>query len=74
MSQAEVPVMTDIERVEAKVDLLLDKHDALIEAVNGLGTNMQWVIDNAKNVFQMFSNPQFMAQLPTMMGGNPSGE
>lgn len=74
MSQAETPAITDIDRLILAQEETQAKVEALIEAVNGLGANIQWVIDNAKGIFQMFSSPQFMAQLPHMMGGNTDGE
>jgi hypothetical protein len=70
MSAPETPAITDIDRLILAQEQTQAKLEALTEAVNGLGLNVQWVIDNAKGIFQMFSNPQFMAQLPQMMGGN----
>jgi hypothetical protein len=73
VSLPEAPATTDIERVLQNQDLILAKLGELTLAVNGLGANQQWLIDNVKGIFQMFSNPQFMAQLPQMMGGMGHG-
>lgn len=72
MSLPEAPAKTDIQLLNEKVDAQGERQEKLIEAVNGLGTNVQWIIDNVQGIFQMFSNPQFLAQLPNMMGGTPS--
>lgn len=74
MSAPETPVMTDIDRLILAQEQTQAELREVKEALNGLGANMQWVIDNAKGIFQMFSSPTFMAQLPHMMGGNPNGE
>lgn len=73
MSAPESPVTTEAQQILAKMEYLLQRQDALIDAINGLGQNVQWIIDNVQGIFQMFSNPQFMAQLPQMMGGMNSG-
>lgn len=74
MSYPETPVPTDIERLITAQEETQAKVQTLTEAVNGLGANVQWIIDNVQGIFQMFQNPQFLAQLPGMMaGGNPNG-
>jgi hypothetical protein len=73
LSIPEAPATTDIERVLANQERILERQEALITAVNSLGVNVQWIIDNVQGVFQMFSNPQFLAQLPQMMGGGGNG-
>lgn len=76
MSFPEAPDETDIKRLFAQQAATDQRIDVLIDAVNGLGVNLQWLIDNAKGIFQMFSNPQFIAQmsggLGGMFGGAPS--
>jgi hypothetical protein len=74
VSAPEAPATTDIEQVLANQALILEKMTAQTAAINSLGANVQWIIENVQGVFQMFSNPQFMAQLPQMMGGMSSGE
>jgi hypothetical protein len=66
VSFPDTPAETDVEKLVRLQEENSARLDALTEAVNGLGQNMQWVIDNAKGVFEMFSNPAFMSQ---MMGG-----
>jgi hypothetical protein len=69
VSAPEVPVETEAAQILDRQQQTLDAVNKLIEAVNGLGANVQWIIDNVQGIFQMFSNPAFMAQLPQMMGG-----
>lgn len=73
MSAPDVPVETEAQQILSKQQEVLDAIGQLTTAVNGLGANVQWIIDNVQGIFQMFSNPAFMAQLPQMMGGIQSG-
>lgn len=73
MSAPEAPATTDIQQVLLNQEMILAQQTAMIGAINSLGQNVQWIIDNVQGVFQMFSNPQFMAQLPNVMGGMASG-
>lgn len=50
----------------AAVNARLDGHAA---AINGIGENIQWLVDNVKGIFQMFSNPMFMQQMMSSMSG-----
>jgi len=74
VSIPEAPATTDIQRVLQNQELILAKQAEQTAAINSMGANVQWIIDNVQGIFQMFSNPQFMAQLPQMMGGMASGE
>lgn len=73
MSAPEAPAQTDIERLLASNAEVVRVVQAQTDAINGLGANVQWMIDNVKGIFEMFSNPAFMSMLPGMMGGVPSG-
>jgi hypothetical protein len=74
VSLPEAPAQTDIERVLANQQLILERLDRYAEALNGLGQNVQWMVENVQGIFQMFSNPAFLAQLPQMFqGGQPDG-
>lgn len=73
MSAPETPIETEWQIMLAKQDQILQQQAALIDALNGLGANVQWIIDNVQGIFQMFANPAFMAQLPGMMGGMAGG-
>lgn len=73
MSAPEVPATTDIERLIAAQEKVAEALNAQTAAINGLGQNVQWVIDRAQGIFEMFSNPAFMSMLPQMMGGMPDG-
>lgn len=78
MGFSDIPAETDPERILSALDLLDEKFDrqnarldSHAEAINGIGMNIQWLVDNAKHLFEMFGNPQFMKMLPQMM--NPAG-
>jgi hypothetical protein len=43
-----------------QLDLRLDSHAM---AINSIGENVQWLVDNVKGIFQMFSNPAVMSQV-----------
>lgn len=73
MSAPEAPAVTDIQKVLQNQELILEKLSAHATAINALGANVQWVVDNAGNIFQMFQNPAFMANLPSVMGGMIGG-
>lgn len=73
MSAPEIPVQTEAAQILQSQQALQERVEQLITAVNGLGANVQWIIDNVQGIFQMFSSPQFMAQLPKMMGGVSDG-
>lgn len=69
MVNAEYPTQTEAKEILAKLDALEKRVGELADALNSLGVNVQWVIDNAKSVFQMFQSPQFMQMIPGIMGG-----
>lgn len=74
MSLPEAPVLTDIERLILAQEETQKRLDIQTQAINGLGQNVQWIIDNVQGIFQMFQNPAFMANIPSMMmGGMNSG-
>lgn len=73
MSQPETPVMTDIDRLILAQEETQRRLDVQTEALNNLGANVQWIIDNAKGIFEMFSNPAFMGQMMGQMGGMGDG-
>lgn len=72
MSAPEAPAQTDIERLIAVHEETQRVVKAQTDAINTLGANVQWIIDNVKGIFEMFSNPAFMSMLPGMMGGVPN--
>lgn len=73
MSAPETPVTTEAVQILELQKAQAERMDQLIAAINGLGQNVQWIIDNVQGIFQVFQSPQFMAQLPAMMGGMQSG-
>jgi hypothetical protein len=78
MSYAETPVKTEIQQLLEQQAELIARQDRLVEAVNSTGEKVQWVIDRAQGIFEMFASPQMMAMLPSMMNGAmgafPAGE
>lgn len=78
MSYAETPAMTDAEFLKKEIvrlnDLIEDRKDreqALVDAVNNMGKNLQWIVENVQGIFQMFSDPGVINNMMTsMMGGN----
>lgn len=73
MSAPETPVQTEAAQILELQRQTLTKLDELIQALNGLGGNVQWIIDNVSGIFQMFANPNFMGQISGMMGGMAGG-
>jgi hypothetical protein len=71
MSFAEPAAATDAERILQAIETMSERQDNFADAINGLGANMQWIVDNVKNLFEMIGNPKFMSMLPNMM--NPEG-
>jgi hypothetical protein len=68
MSFTDTPIPTEAEQILAKLDQVNDRLAQLTEAYNGLGENQQWLVDNVKGIFQMFSSPQFMGQMMGALG------
>ena len=58
----EVPAQTEAKQI-------LEKLDKQTEAINAMGANIQWIVENVQGIFQMFGSPQMMAMLPQMMNG-----
>lgn len=81
MSFAEVPVLTDAEEIKqqntdilAELAMVKDRQDKLVEGVNAIGQNVQWIVDNVQNVFAVLGNPALMSQMMgQVMGGAVNG-
>lgn len=71
MGFSDLPEETDVKKILAACDMIAERLDNFAEAINGLGMNVEWIIDRSKGIFQMFSDPRFMSALPSMM--NPAG-
>jgi hypothetical protein len=75
MSWSEIPPGTETEQLHHKLDQLKAVQEAQTEAINGLGANTQWIVENVKGIFEMFGSPAFLSMMPAMMagmGGGPS--
>lgn len=78
MSEPEFPAQTESQQILAKQDATNQRLDAHAAAINSIGENLQWLVDNVKSLFQMFQNPAFLGQLMSAMPnvqqeGNPDG-
>ncbi len=75
MSVAEAPADTEAQQIlagQARIEEALTAH---ADAINGLGKNVQWLVDNVQGIFQMFSNPAMIQQMMGgLMGGNGNGD
>lgn len=75
-----MPAQTDAQRILAALDELRSElkvmssrqHEHAI-AVNALGENMQWIVDNVQGIFATFANPAFMSQMTSQMMGMLNG-
>ena len=81
MGFPERPAETDIEFLKRlNMEFREDVHDLIFltgkqtEALNALGKNVQWVIDNVQGIFQMFSNPNVINEMMTSAMGMMSGK
>lgn len=69
MSQAEAPAETEARQILAELQEQGMRTQALTDAINSLGSNVQWIIDNVKGIFEMFHNPMFGSMMSGMMPG-----
>lgn len=81
MSYAEVPAETDAEQIKAELQAVKDliensvlpRLDNHADGINALGANVQWIVQNAQGIFQMFASPQFMSQMTNVLMGGMNG-
>ena len=67
MSEAEAPAMTDAEEIKHLLHQVNDRLDRVANALNGLGSNVQWMLDTAKPLLEMVNSPMFGSMMPGMM-------
>lgn len=67
MSYAETPVPSQADQILENQQMILDNQRKIMGALDGLGGNMQWLVDNVKGIFEMFGNPQMMSMMQGMM-------
>lgn len=70
MSFAEVPADTEARQILAALEEHGLKIERQTEALNSLGSNLQWLIDMAKQIFPMFASPMFGSMMSGMMPGS----
>lgn len=75
MSQSDYPT-TDVEEIKKslndlhiKLDVIGNRLDAYVQAINGIGGNLNWLVENTQGIFQMFASPQFISQMSNMIAG-----
>ena len=73
MGWPDTPADTEVEALHKKLDSLLEQNERIIAALNGLGANMQWILDNVKDIFQMFKSPMFTGMVGNMISGGVLG-
>jgi hypothetical protein len=69
MGFADVPAETEAQQILFKLDMHEQQLVQLTAALNGLGENVQWIVDNVQGIFQMFSSPAFMTQMMGAFNG-----
>lgn len=69
MSLPEPAADTEAQQILQGLARLENRIEQLALAVNGLGANQQWIVDNVKNIFEMFGSPAFMGQVMGAMNG-----
>lgn len=67
MSYAETPVPSQADTILENQERILANQVKIMGALDGLGGNMQWLVDNVKGIFEMFGNPQMMGMMQGMM-------
>ena len=72
MSQPETTALTELQEMRQEMTIQSQRLMELTDAVNGMGANLQWIIENAQGIFQMFQSPAFRSMIP-MMGGMADG-
>jgi hypothetical protein len=69
MSIPEPAAQTDAERIIQLQEETISTLSSLVEAINGLGANQQWIVDNVKGIFEMFGSPAFMSNMMGAFNG-----
>jgi phage-related protein len=73
VSAPEAPAETEAQQILAGLRDLGSKLDKHTDALNNVGVNVQWIIDNVQGLFQMFHNPAFGGLLGSMLSGGMPG-
>lgn len=76
MSASEYPT-TDAGEIKALLHRVLEGQEqqnarlgSHAAAINEIGANLGWLVQNTQGLFQMFASPQFVSQMSNMvMGG-----
>jgi len=60
---------TEAQQIIALLEAANARMDKLTDALNTVGANSQWLVDNCKVIFEMFNSPMFSQMMPVMAGG-----
>lgn len=85
MSASEYPT-TDVEEIKQLLRTIIvaqelindrlstfnDRLSTHATGINSIGQNLDWLVQNTKGLFQLFSSPQFAAQMSEMLMGGMS--
>jgi hypothetical protein len=71
MSWPEAPAETEAKQILAALEEQEHRLNLLTDAVNGLGANIQWIIDNVQGIFQMLGNPGMISQMMGALNAGP---
>lgn len=76
MSAPATPALTQMDEALQMMSEVKDALKVHADALNALGGNVQWIVDNVQGIFQMFNSPQFASMMPAMLGAaaNAAGE
>lgn len=68
MSAPATPALTQMDEALGLLNEVEATLKAHAEAINNLGRNVQWIVDNVQGIFQMFNSPQFTSMMPGILG------
>jgi hypothetical protein len=69
MSYPEAPVPSQADQILARLDAIEARLDKQADGINNVGSLVQWITDNVKDIFAFFGSPQMMGMMGQMAGG-----
>jgi hypothetical protein len=73
MSQQDFPAETEAKQILQGIEDIKARQDLHSTAINNLGSNLQWMIEQAAPLLEMFNSPMFSQMMPGMMAGAMGG-